>query len=327
MSAPSDVDLRAATVADHAEIVELAGAALGWRPDDPNAELFRWKHLENPFGPSPMWVATADGRLAGFRCFLRWELDHGGVVQRAAHPVDTATHPDAQGRGVFTALTRHGLDELTADGVDVVFNTPNAQSRPRYLKMGWQVIGRVPVGVTVGSLSSLARLARARVAADKWSLPTATDHAAAEVLADTAGIEALLASQPRSARWSTRRSPAFLAWRYGSGPLAYRAALRTHRVEDGLALYRLRRRGPAIEATIGDVIVPDGDPRLDRALVGRVRRAARPDYLIRTQSHAIAGRSVRLPGQGPVLTWRTLGPGRAPAMDELDLRLGDIESL
>ena len=329
MSAPAEVEIRAATPADHGEIIELAGAALGWRPGEPNDELFRWKHVDNPFGPSPMWVASVDGRLAGFRCFLRWELTAGARRARAAHPVDTATHPDFQGRGLFTALTRHGLAELEADGVGIVFNTPNSQSRPGYLKMGWQEIGRLPVGVTVRTPLALGRLARARVAAGKWSLPTTTGRAAADVLADTAGVEALLAAQPASSAWTTRRSPAQLRWRYGSGPLSYRAVLRTDRVEDGVALYRLRQRGPAIEATIGDVLVPGADARLDRELIDRVRREGRPDYLIRAQRRPIAGRSVRLPGQGPVLVWRRLGPAApaVPVLGDLDLRLGDIESL
>lgn len=327
VSAPAEVEIRTATSADHAAIVDLAGAALGWRPDEPNVELFRWKHLENPFGASPMWVASVGGELAAFRCFLRWEFETAGAVRRAVRPVDTATHPGFQGRGLFTELTRHGLGEVGAEGVDFVFNTPNAQSRPGYLKMGWQVIGRVPVAVTVTSPASLGRLARARVAAGKWSLPTPAGHAVADVLADRAGVEALLASQPPSLVMSTRRSLSFLSWRYGGGPLAYRAALRTDRVEDGMALYRLRRRGRAIEATIGDVIVPDADRRLDRELVARVGREARPDYLIRVQSAAIAGRSVRFPGQGPLLTWRALAQTVAPAMADFGLRLGDIESL
>ena len=327
MNAPAEVEIRAATAADHAAIVELAGSALGWRGGEPNAELFRWKHVDNPFGPSPMWVASVEGRLAAFRCFLRWELTRGGRPVRAARPVDTATHPDFQGRGLFRALTRHGVAALEADGVEVIFNTPNSQSRPGYLTMGWQVVGRLPVGVTVRSPASVGRLARARVAAGKWSRPTDSGEAAADVLADTVGVDALLAARPEDRGWATRRSVAQLRWRYGSGPLASRALLRTARVEDGIVLYRLRRRGGAVEATIGDVLVPDGDRRLERELVERVRRDARPDYLIRVQRAPVDGRSVRLPAQGPVLTWRTLGALPVPTLADLDLRLGDIESL
>ena len=66
---------------------------------------------------------------------------------RAVRAVDTATDPDYQGRGLFTRLTLQAIDELRAEGVDFVFNTPNDQSRPGYLKMGWQVVGTLPTHV------------------------------------------------------------------------------------------------------------------------------------------------------------------------------------
>ncbi len=47
------------------------------------------------------------------------------------------------------------------DGVDVVFNTPNDQSRPGYLKMGWSEVGRVPVAVRLRSALSARRVAGA----------------------------------------------------------------------------------------------------------------------------------------------------------------------
>jgi hypothetical protein len=70
--ATSRATIRPAEPGDLDAIVDLAGTALGWDAEGPHAELFRWKHLENPFGASPMWVAEHDGELAGFRTFLRW---------------------------------------------------------------------------------------------------------------------------------------------------------------------------------------------------------------------------------------------------------------
>ena len=78
-----------------------------------------------------MWVALAGSRVVGFRAFLRWELvGPDGRVRYAARAVDTATDPDFQGRGIFTRLTLEALDALPADGVELVFNTPNARASP-----------------------------------------------------------------------------------------------------------------------------------------------------------------------------------------------------
>ena len=53
----------------------------------------------------------------------------------------TGHQDEAWGRGVFRALTMHALDELHARGVSFVFNTPNDQSRPGYMNMGWRPVG------------------------------------------------------------------------------------------------------------------------------------------------------------------------------------------
>ena len=135
------LEVRPATGSDREEVLALLGRSLGSDGDPRYPALFAWKHDENVFGPSPMWVATEAGRVIAFRAFMRWEFERGGRVLRAVRAVDTATDPDYQGKGLFTRLTMLGLDEMRADGVDFVFNTPNSQSRPGYLKMGWREVG------------------------------------------------------------------------------------------------------------------------------------------------------------------------------------------
>src|SRR5713101_901703 len=133
-----------ATSADFPGVLELTRRALGWT--DADTHFLEWKHLRNPFGPSPMWVATDDDRVVGFRAFLRWEfVTRAGRTVTAVRAVDTATDPAYQGQGIFTRLTTEAIAALTHDGVELIFNTPNAKSLPGYLKMGWQEIGRLPV--------------------------------------------------------------------------------------------------------------------------------------------------------------------------------------
>src|SRR4051812_44723686 len=71
------IAIRRATEPDFPAIRALAVATLGWLADEQEDAFFRWKHLQNPFGASPMWVAVDDeesGRVAAFRTFLRWDL-------------------------------------------------------------------------------------------------------------------------------------------------------------------------------------------------------------------------------------------------------------
>lgn len=319
-----DVELRTAEDADRPGILELLGdASLRWGADGASAALFAWKHDESPFGRSPAWVATVSGRLAGFRTFSRWEFLRDGRPVRAVRAVDTATHPDFQGRGIFSRLTLHALEEMRADGVDFVFNTPNANSLPGYLKMGWQAVGRLPVVARPRSLLRLPRLALARTAADKWSLPSDAGLPAAEALADEDAVDQLLAGPP-GAGVRTRRTPAFLRWRYGFPPLHYRAVTAGRSVADGIAVFRVRPRGRATEAAIVDVLVPGGDRRTEARLVRDAVRVSGADYGIRLGRPALDG-SLPVPGSGPTLVWRAVNDTVRPALDEWRLVLGDVE--
>src|SRR5699024_2674537 len=141
----------------------LARETLGWGDDDRHRQLFRWKHDENEFGPSPRWVAVAGDRVVGFRTMMRWRFRHPSHRPlTAVRAVDTATAPDFQGRGIFRSLTMTAIEQLQEQHVDFVFNTPNDQSLPGYLKMGWTELGRPPVAVAP-RLRSAPRTMRSRV--------------------------------------------------------------------------------------------------------------------------------------------------------------------
>lgn len=313
-----------------AAAIDVARHALGWREDDPNLELFRWKHEESPFGPSPLWIATDEGRVVGVRALMRWEFEDGqGRVLRAVRAVDTATLPAYQGRGIFKSLTLHAVDEMTRDGVDFVFNTPNDQSRPGYLKMGWVEVGRVPVAVRPSSIGALRRMAKARVPAAKWSLATRAGQPALALLDDDKALATLIDALPAPRGLRTRRTPAFLRWRYAGGPVCYRALALDDDPARGLVLFRLRDRGGAVEATVTDVLLPSQAPRgAFGRLLRRIVDEARPDYLIAAagrSAEAVARRMIPAPSLGPTLTWRALARSEEPRMGDLDLVLGDIE--
>ncbi|MGH9112388.1 MAG: GNAT family N-acetyltransferase, partial [Acidimicrobiales bacterium] len=262
--------MREATDGDLPAVLELLQASLGWVPDDEYARFFAWKHHDSPFGRSPAWVAidpAAGDRVVGFRTFMCWRFGHGPRTVEAVRAVDTATHPDYQGRGIFSRLTRHALDDLRHGGVAFVFNTPNDRSRPGYLKMGWQLVEKLPVAATLRSPGSLVRLARARTPADKWSEPTEAGAPVHDLLAHGAAVEALLAEVSGGDRLRTSRTPAYLAWRYGFPALRYRAMVAPEGPGGGVVIFRLRRRGAALEAAVCEALVPGDDRRRARRLV------------------------------------------------------------
>lgn len=323
-----DLVLRPATGVDEEQILALASRSLGWGPEPRWAELFRWKHDRNAFGTSLRWVAMDAGRVVGFRAFLRWEfVDTGGRVRRAVRAVDTATDPDYRGRGIFRRLTLSALDHLAAKGVDFVFNTPNDQSRPGYLKMGWAVVGRPAVMALPTGPSGLVRLAGARTAAELWSEPCAAGTDAAEALAAPGAVQLVDLLGPPTGL-TTNRTLGFLRWRYGFEELRYRALALGSDVADGLAVFRLRRRGSATEATVTELLVPHGANagRRRRRLLRRVAARSGADYvLVGHDRSLLATPAVGVPGVGPTLTWRGVDEQQAPLLSGWTLTMGDLE--
>lgn len=311
-----DVAIRPYEDVDEGPVLDLLAASLGKTVDDRYRGFFRWKHLENPFGRSFMWVGELEGRIVGFRSFLRWLfVDPGGEPVEAVRAVDTATHPDAQGMGIFRTLTLHGLEEMRPAGISFVFNTPNDQSRPGYLKMGWRIEGRVPVEVRPRSLPSLWRMARARQPAEPWSLPT-DEGEPIEAVAE----HARLPTRAPKGRLVTNRTPAFVRWRYAGCPDVGSVAIGAGH---GAVLVRFRTRGAAVECTVGDVL-GQSSPRLAGPALRRAMRAHQADYAIAAAGSAIGG-MVRAAGLGPIQTRRDLGPSACQL--PLRLSLGDVELL
>lgn len=321
------LDIRPATVDDRTAILALMQRALGWDGDPRFAELFSWKHERNAFGTSPAWVATDGGRVVAVRLFMRWQFLRDGHIIRAVRAVDTATDPDYQGRGLFTALTLRGLDELRAEGVDLVFNTPNDQSRPGYLKMGWREVGRLPAAFRPRSLGSLATIARARVPADLWSQTVevgenfddwADRHAGDSMIwrRDSPLPSRVIATNTDVATDGGER---FYRWRFGTSLLRYRVV--EH--EDGAVVFRARQRGPALELVHVASLGLD-TTQADRAMV-RAVRCAGAHHSIRLGAADLRRGSLPLPGGGPVLTWRSVNQEGMPPLANWALTMGDIE--
>jgi GNAT superfamily N-acetyltransferase len=307
--------------------VSLGGGPAGRRP----AEFFRWKHLANPFGRSLMLLGEADGRVVGLRAFLRWRFVGGGRTVEAVRAVDTATHPEFQGRGVFSRLTREAIEALREEPA-LVFNTPNDKSLPGYLKLGWSVVGRVPVSVRVRRPGTF--LWNLRASAPRQPRPAVDAPPAAEALADADRVSDLLRRIERpGGRLSTPRTIEYLRWRYGSAPLLDYRALRLEGGE-GLAIFLVRPRRGLWEATITELLVPAGDVSAGRWLLRTVARAAPVDHLVCSfPGWSVASRAARRAGYLPAPGGMTLvtNPLQGElAPDPRNLRswalsLGDLE--
>jgi GNAT superfamily N-acetyltransferase len=314
---PTGLDIRPAIPGDREAIIDLCKVSLAWTDDERYARLFEWKHDLNHFGPSYMWVATDSGRVVGLRAFMRWQFVRGDDVITAVRAVDTATHPDYQGRGLFTAMTLHALEEVRADGIGFVFNTPNSQSLPGYLKMGWKVVGQLPISLHLRNPLAARRVLRSRVPASHWPVSTSVGVPVPDASADWCTQDVNVGRNVRLLR--TRTSPEFINWRYGAEFLGYRAVPTAH----GHIIARARQRGDGLELAV----VESSDESLDAVdhAASATERAICATHTLRLGRSDLRRGFVPVPRMGPIFTWRAANLVGQPPLANWRLSLGDVE--
>lgn len=329
-------------------ILELMRVALGensvLRRTD---EMWNWKHEINSFGRSHVLLAeTEDKKVIGLRAFLRWEFERNGETLRGVRAVDTATHPDFRRMGLFKNLTLQAVDDVREQGVDFVFNTPNDQSRPGYLKMGWQTVGlaepvikilnypRFVVGMTK------TRLLKRTADDPGGSYFSKNEPPNVSELVQNGNLDELLVAD--GGIWGpmlrTKRTREHLDWRYAKHPtIDYKTVMleQDGRLE-AAAIFRSNSRFGLREIVIAEMLLSRPDRDLAKNLIKAVKSHVRADYMIGYFPRGTAHRQAlqwnsfrRIPGQGMILTANPLsGPlGELETLDSWGLSMGDIELL
>lgn len=340
---------------DHAEVLRLLSEVMGGGPTGGRRQDFwDWKHRDNPFGRSLAYVATDAERIIGVRMFLRWELGFAGTTARAVRAVDTVTHPTYQRQGVFRRLNTALLSDARADGVDLVFNTPNADSRPANLSMGWRQAAVLRIHVTPGrpfrfligaagarkANASGAATAVATVPVDTGSSAVSRLPEASAILVDPSArrdLERLVPGRsvtPHECGPHTEITMDYLRWRYSVPGLDYRAVT----VSDGgrltgVGLGRMRRRAGLNELTLGNVVVAPGDGRSAARVLRAARRSGADHVTVhappRTELHSacLVSGYLKVPGRGITLLGTPLTSLGTAVLDSPSWRLslGDLE--
>ena len=98
-------------------------------------ELFQRKYQDNIYGNSVVVVVYLDGNPVAARGL--WRNDIGG--KESYQPGDTCVLEVCRGKGVFTEMTKQSMALLPEDAR--VYNFPNRNSYPGYIKMGWHLVG------------------------------------------------------------------------------------------------------------------------------------------------------------------------------------------
>ncbi|MGH8872893.1 MAG: GNAT family N-acetyltransferase [Acidimicrobiia bacterium] len=303
---------------DVAGVLDLLRAALGEPPLlERTPRLFAWKHFDNPFGRSIAILAEAGDRIVGLRTFMRWDLTAvDGSTIRCVRAVDTATHPDFHRRGIFRRLTEEGLELAVAQGIDLVFNTPNEKSGVGYVTMGWKQVGRV--GVMVRPSPRLL----SGVAPEDGDDPS-------RFIEEPVPAWPLDITDRRPLGLRTPRSPAYLGWRFGSHPTARYFQVKGR---DSVAVLR-----PNIRRRRRELLLVDVFGKRPGSAIRRSARRSRAGYMgawfsSHTPERAAAVRAGLLPVPGLSPLTLMARPLRdldvdVTKMESWDLAISDLELL
>lgn len=310
---------REANTADEHAIIDLLRLSLGEDSTEKSVSFWRWKHVDNPFGPSPVLVADDEGRIAGVRAFMRWEWATNGRVYRALRAVDTATHPDYRGRGVFKKLTLELIRRCKDEGDDFIFNTPNDQSRPGYLKMGWEELGKVPL--RIAPIAPLRILRHLLAPGSGVSLPELDNSIGELPTTDMPDWVSDLGAAGR--RWHTPLTAEFLRWRYTQCPVRKYATV--FHPEEYFIVYYMRQQRVGPELRIVHQIVRPGSEGAAKAAIAGLARRLRPAVMTAAPTAGLPWTFLPPRALGLTLTFRALNFADAVPLDRWAYTLGDLE--
>jgi len=202
--------VREAEIEDIPAIVNVLKLSLGEQDLPLSKDIWNFKHVENPFGKSMVFIAEENNQIIGVRAFMRWRWQLDDKELESFRAVDTATHPEHQGKGIFKKLTMKAVEEAKLNGDYFIFNTPNDQSRPGYLKMGWEAVNKLKVALKPAYNSF-------------WKINNKNFSYAVSINCKRSSIQNLCTSWNKKLQLNqtlfTPKSELFLKWRYEENPL------------------------------------------------------------------------------------------------------------
>lgn len=128
-----------------------------------------WQYLRNPHGQVMGFDAfDEEGNLAAHYAIMPRIYTIGGIEYPAALSINTATHPNHQGKGLFTKLAQATYDRAAAAGIQFVVGAANGNSVGGFTrKLGFANLGQIRL--YIGLRASRAREQDLYLAADgRW---------------------------------------------------------------------------------------------------------------------------------------------------------------
>jgi GNAT superfamily N-acetyltransferase len=118
-----------------------------------SAAYLSWLYRENPAGLVVGFDAFDGNRLAAHYVCIPAPVFVYGVEKKSILSLNTATHPDYQGKGLFTKLASKTYERAASEGFEVVFGVANANSTPGFVRrLGFQNVERLLAAIGIGAI-------------------------------------------------------------------------------------------------------------------------------------------------------------------------------
>jgi GNAT superfamily N-acetyltransferase len=115
-------------------------------------EAIAWRYRDNPAGVVVGADAWAGETLAAHYVTCPLQAVVEGRTLKGVLSMNTATHPDHQGKGLFTRLAQNTYEQARSAGYDFVLGVANANSTPGFLRrLEFQHAGSLKAGVLMSA--------------------------------------------------------------------------------------------------------------------------------------------------------------------------------
>lgn len=206
------------------------------------ARYFDWRYAENPFADRVLGiVALHAGVPVGFRGYFagRFRTDDGAEVG-VLHPCDTVVLPEHRNRGLSVRMGELASDFGQAGYRFFINLTSGRNSRPGYLSLGfqplgkrvlWQRHGRNPLAWAVQAWSKRRDRAASAAARRRIRFGRSGEILVAEAPRPDDMAAIIASERPDGPALRMRQDAGFFAWRYRNPVRAY---VFYFRMEDGV---------------------------------------------------------------------------------------------
>jgi len=246
------------------QIVELLKITLGESLTKKTVEFWNWKHNENPFGKSKIILAFDGAMLIGVRAFMFWQFSNTTETIKCVRAVDTAVHPNYQGKGVFSKLTLAVLEDCKKDNISLVFNTPNKISKIGYLKLGWVELGKLPLRLSIP-------IHTPKIYNEELLIQHLTSYEMGKV------NEVNLSTS--SYKFSTELTADYLNWRYINCPIVKYYSIAN--ANEFIIIFRFKKVKSFTELRLCEVVISDNKTSINEAIssIKEVIKIIRPAFV------------------------------------------------